>query len=387
MPLARQTSTSTGMLPVFPDQGIAERLTPAELRVGAGGDRADSSPHFGRAETWYNAVMRDQLLALPKIDLHRHLEGAVRPATIAEICRDRGVPLSTYDPDELSKIVQLRGPVSDLGEFLTPFRTVKMAFTDREAIARIAFEAVEDAHLDNIIYTELRFSPEFMAFYYRLPITDVMDGVVEGIETASRAYPATTARMIVSISRDLSVETMHMPWPTPMEVARLALDYADRGVVGLDIAGREKGYPPELFTEPFRMAKEAGLGITAHAGEDDGPESVRGAVERLGATRIGHGVRVVRDADVLALVRELGVFLEVCPTSNVLTRAVESLENHPVRRLFDAGVRITINTDDPSVCRVTLTGEYELLMERFGFSFEEIEGLVTAAREAAFGPA
>ena len=326
----------------------------------------------------------NRLLRLPKIDLHRHLEGAVRPATIADICRDRGVPLPTYDPAELAKIVQLGGQVPDLGAFFTPFRTIKMAFTDREAIARIAFEAVEDAHLDNIVYTELRFSPEFMAFYYKLPLTDVMDGVVEGIESASRRFPGTTARMIVSISRDLSEETMHMPWPTPMEVARLALDYADRDVVGLDIAGREAGYPPELFTDPFRTCRESGLGITAHAGEDSGPESVRGAIESLGATRIGHGVRMVGDPEVVALVKERGVFLEICPTSNVLTHAVESLESHPVRRLFDEGVPITVNTDDPSVCDVTLTGEYELLMERFGFAFEEIEGLVAAAERAAF---
>ncbi len=329
--------------------------------------------------------MHDHLLSLPKSDLHRHLEGAVRPATIADICRDRGVPLPTYDPDELAKIVQLSGQVADLGEFLIPFRTIKMCFTDREAIARIAFEAVEDAHLDNVSYVELRFSPEFMAFYYKLALTDVMDGIVEGIETAARRYPGTTAKMIVSISRDLSEETMRMPWPTPIELARLALDYADRGVVGLDIAGRERGYPPELFIDPFRICREAGLGITAHAGEDAGPESVRGAIESLGATRIGHGVRVVRDPEVVALVRDRGVYLELCPTSNVLTRAVESLESHPVRYLYDAGVPITINTDDPTVCNVTLTHEYELLMERFGFTPGEIGGLVAASEVAAFG--
>lgn len=329
--------------------------------------------------------MHNRLLTLPKIDLHRHLEGAVRPATIADICRDRGVPLPTYDPAELAKIVRLNGRAADLGGFFEPFRTIKMCFTDREAVARIAYEAVEDAHLDNVRYLELRFSPEFMAFRHKVPLRDVMDGVAEGIESAARAFPGTAARMIVSISRDLSEETMHMPWPTPTELARLALDYADRGVVGLDIAGREDGYPPELFVEPFRMIREAGLGITAHAGEDSGPESVRGAIESLGAARIGHGVRIVGDPEVVALVKDRGVCLEICPTSNVLTRAVESLEAHPVRRLYEEGVPITINTDDPSVCGITLTGEYELLVERFGFTFGEIEGLVASASRAAFG--
>ena len=189
-------------------------------------------------------------LQLPKIDLHRHLEGAVRPATIADICRDRGVPLSTYDPVELAKIVRLSGQVADLGRV---FRAVPH---DQDVLHRPGgnrpdrVEAVEDAHLDNVVYVELRFSPEFMAFYYKLALTDVMDGVVEGLESAARAFPGTTARMIVSISRDLSEETMHMPWPNPVEIARVALDYADRGVVGLDIAGREDGYPPELFVDP-----------------------------------------------------------------------------------------------------------------------------------------
>ena len=331
--------------------------------------------------TCYNLLM--DLKSLPKIELHRHLEGSVRPRTVAEICRERGVPLPTYDPDELARLITLSKPVENLAAFLELFKTIDLCFTDKEAIARIAYEATEDASLDNIRYVELRFSVECMAYHHRLSLRDVMDGIVEGVDLAMRKLPV-IARLIISISRDMSAETMGVPWPEPAELARLAVDYMDRGVVGLDLSGREFGFGAELFIEPFKIAKDAGLGITVHAGEADGPQSVRAAVELLGATRIGHGVRIVQDPSVVQMAVDRGVTLEVCPTSNVLTHAVESLEAHPVRKLFDAGVPITINTDDPAVCGVTLTGEYSLIHEKFGFSLEEIEQLDENARKARF---
>ncbi|MHB0999509.1 MAG: adenosine deaminase [Armatimonadota bacterium] len=320
---------------------------------------------------------------MPKIELHRHLEGSIRVETLADICFSNNIHLPTYDPDELAKIIHLKEPAVNLAGFLMPFRTLKFSFVNREAIARIAYEAVEDAARDNIHYVEFRFSPEFMAFYYKLSLTDVMDGIVEGFDLAQKRYPVTAA-MIVSISRDLSPEKMGMPWHSPADIAQLAIDYTDRGVVGLDLSGVESGYPPELFKDAFRTAKSARLGITVHAGEDDGPQSVRGAIEHLGAVRIGHGVRIIDDPEVVRLARDTGVTLEICPTSNVLTNAVPSLKEHPVKALYDAGVNITINTDDPGVCDVTLTNEYLLVMEQFGFTIEDIEKMTGTARRAAF---
>ena len=320
---------------------------------------------------------------LPKIELHRHLEGSVRPRTIADICRERGVPLPTYDPDELARLITLSKPVEDLVAFLEIFKIIDLCFTDKEAIARVAYEAAEDACLDNIRYVELRFSVECMAYHHRLSLREVMDGIVRGIELAMNKFPVVVG-LIISISRDMSAETMGMPWPEPKEIARLAVEYMDRGVVGLDLSGREFGFGPELFIEPFEIARSAGLGITVHASEADGPNSVRKAIELLGATRIGHGVRILQDPSVVQMAVDRGITLEVCPTSNVLTRAVESLEAHPVRQLFDAGLPITINTDDPAVCGVTLTGEYSLIHEKFGFTFDEIKQLIENARKARF---
>jgi len=330
-----------------------------------------------------SADIRTALAALHKAELHRHLEGSVRPATVAEVCRAHRIELPTYDAAELANLIQLSKPAGNLSGFLLPFKIIALCFVDREAIAGIAYEAAEDAWRDNVRYMELRFSPECMAFHSCLALAEVMDGIIEGVGLAARRYPV-TVNLIVSISRDMSSETMGMPWPSPEEIARLALDYADRGVVGLDLSGKESGFPPELFAEPFATARRAGLGITVHAGEDAGPESIRGAIEHLGAARIGHGVRIVQDADVLRLAMDRGVTLEICPTSNVLTHAVESLESHPVRQLFESGLPITINTDDPTICGVMLTDEYALIMERFGFTLSEIEKLIETARQAAF---
>ena len=327
--------------------------------------------------------LKTTLRNLPKFDLHRHLEGSIRPATIAGICKAHGVPLPTYDAGELASLVQLSGPVDDLGAFFEPFRIIKFCFVNREEIARITYEVIEDASLDGVEYVELRFSPEFMSFYHGLSMQEVMDGIVEGVAEAGRRFP-TTAKLIVSISRHCSAEILGIPWPTPDEVVRLAVDYADRGVVGLDLSGRELGFPPELFIEHFKVARDAGLGITIHAGEDDGPASIRGAIEHLGATRIGHGVRIVQDPEVIRLAMDKGIVLEVCPTSNVLTHAVESFESHPVRQLYDMGLSVTINSDDPSVCSVTLSNEYALIIERYGFTLTDIERMIQISRSAAF---
>lgn len=327
--------------------------------------------------------LRATLANIPKVELHRHLEGSIRPSTLAEVCREHRVPLPTYDVDVLTDLLRVRQPAENLAGFLKPFGLIKYAFVDREAISRITYEAVEDAALDSVRYMELRFSPEYMGFYHQLRITEVLDAIVEGMELATRKFTV-DAKLIVSICRDRVPDEMGPFWPSSIEVARTAVKYANRGVVGLDLSGIEPGFPPEMFQEPFRIAREAGLGITVHAGEAAGPENVRSAIEQLGATRIGHGVRVVQDEQILQLVKERGVTLELCPTSNVLTRAVSSLGEHPIGSLHAQGVLVTVNTDDPTVCGVSLTGEYMLVMENFGFTLEDIEQLITNARLAAF---
>ena len=323
------------------------------------------------------------LKSLPKIDLHRHLEGSVRPTTIAEICERYHIPIPTCDSRKLAAILQLKEPAANLEDFFEPFKIIKTAFVNKEEINRITYEIIEDAALDNIQYLELRFSPEFMAFYHKLDLREVMDGITDAVKLAQRKLTPSVG-LIVSISRHLNPETMRMPWPTPSEIVSLALDYTDRGVVGLDLAGKESGFPAELFAQPFIVARNEGLGITVHAGEDSGPESVRSAIEILRASRIGHGVRIVKDPEVMKLAADRNIAFEVCPTSNVLTRAVESIDTHPIKVMYDSGLAVTINTDDPTICGTTLTDEYDLVMEKFGFSIAEIHKILETARRYAF---
>jgi len=317
---------------------------------------------------------------MPKAELHRHLEGSIRLSTIADLAQTYGLPL----PKEESRIaprVRLTKPARNLKGFLQPFiHVMRYCFVNEEVIARITYEVIEDAVLDGINYLELRFSAECMAFHHRLPLEAVLDGIVQGRDIAMSRYPIRVG-LILSVNRP-PLRVPHCAGG-PKELANIAVKYAEKGVVGFDLSGLESRWPASRFTDEIRYVQEAGLGVTIHAGEGAGPESVRQAIE-AGASRIGHGVRAVQDEAIVRLAMERGVCFEMCPTSNVLTRAVRSLQRHPIRRLYDIGVKVTVNTDDPTVCGVTLTDECMTLMEHFGFEICDIETLMDNARKAAF---
>ncbi|MDI6828639.1 MAG: adenosine deaminase, partial [Armatimonadota bacterium] len=300
---------------------------------------------------------------------------------IAELGSKYRLPLPTYDVEGIRSLIQFSEPAKNLKEFLTPFvKVIRHCFVNKEAIARLTFEVVEDAALDNITHVEIRFSPECMAITHRLSMHEVMDGIIEGVQLATRRFPITVG-LIVSVNRPPGNPLI---WPRPIEIAKLAVKYADRGVVGFDLSGLEAKCPPMRFVKEFQLIKEAGLGVTVHAGEDSGPENIREAIEILGASRIGHGVRITQDPDILNMALDRGVCLELCPTSNVLTHAVDSLGEHPVKMLYDQGLEITVNTDDPTLCGVTLTDEYMLLVEKFGFTLDDIGRLIDNAHKASF---
>lgn len=320
---------------------------------------------------------------MQKTDLHRHLEGSVRPATVAEVCDKHRVPIPTYDWRKLADLLRLKEPAANLEGFFEPLKIIMASFVDKEAISRITYEVIEDAAADNVQQLELRFSPEFMAYYHRLNVRDVMDGVVDAVKIAQKKLTPSVG-LIVIITRNLSAESTGIPWPSPMQIASLAVEYMEKGVVGLDLAGKEEGFPPELFAQPFTVARNEGLGITVHAGEEAGPDYIRSAVETLRASRIGHGVRIVEDPELLELAKDRRVAFEVCPTSNVLTGSVGSIEEHPIRKMYEEGLAVTINTDDPTICGATLTDEYVLAMEKFSFSMADMRRMHDNARSYSF---
>ncbi|MGC8856817.1 MAG: adenosine deaminase [Anaerolineae bacterium] len=316
--------------------------------------------------------------SLPKVELHRHLEGSLRLSTLLEIARAHGVtvPASIL---RLSNMVQVQDqdPLS-FSNFLDKFKTLRLFYRSPEIIDRITREAIEDAARDNIRYLELRFTPIALSRAEGFPLHDVINWVATSAHQASKRHQIPVG-LIISINR-------HEPIELAEQVAWLAAEYASRGIVALDLAGNEAEFSAEPFVSLFKEARQAGLHLTLHAGEWGEAQNVRQAIELFQAERIGHGVKVMADENIVALARERGTVFEVCVTSNYQSGAVSSLRQHPLPRMLDAGLKATINTDDPSVSRITLTHEYQLACEKLGLSFETLKGCILTAAQAAFLP-
>ncbi|MCI0399557.1 MAG: adenosine deaminase [Chloroflexi bacterium] len=315
---------------------------------------------------------------MPKIDLHRHLEGSLRLDTLAEIAREHGMELPADDIESLRPYVQVTNDPPSSKSFLAKFEVLRRFYRSPEAVARITYEAIADAAADNIHYLELRFSPQALARVRGFPLEDVTDWVIEAAQRASQACHIEVG-LIITLVRHEKVELAR-------KVAGIAFDRRDRGIVGIDLAGDEVNYPSHPFRSIFRQARELNMGITVHAGEWTGAETARNAMEELYAARLGHGVRAVENFEVLQLVREREVALEICLTSNLQTGVVRSISHHPLLDLLDLGIRVTLNTDDPSVSDSTLTDEYQVAVQALGLGYRELRQMILNAAAAAFLP-
>lgn len=325
-----------------------------------------------------NSALRETLQALPKIDLHRHLEGSLRLTTLVEIAREHGLNLPAGDVESLRPLVQVTENDRDFRDFLAKFDVLRRFYLTPEGVSRLAYEVVADAAADNVKYLELRFTPMALAKAQNFALEDVADWVIEAVNRA-QADHGIQVRLIASFNR-------HEPVDVGRRVTQIAVDRLDKGIAGLDLAGDEVNFGSGPFAPLFAEAHQAGLGITVHAGEWTGPETVREAIEQMSAMRIGHGVRVVEDSSVVQLALERGATFEVCVTSNVQSGVVRRLEDHPLRDLFSLNLRTTINTDDPSVCDVTLTHEYLVAAKTLGFEVGDIKRTILTAAESAFLP-
>ncbi len=313
---------------------------------------------------------------MPKIDLHRHLEGSLRLQTLSEIAVEHGIDLPSYRTEDLRQYVQARNEQPDYHRFLAKFRLLRRFYQSREALERIAAEVVADAAADNIRYLELRFNPIALSRAQRFPLQDVVEWVTGAITHAQQTYPI-TVRLILQIGRDEIPRVAE-------EMLELALAYRQRGIVGMDLAGDEVNYPAHRLAHIFRRSRYEGLGVTIHAGEAGGAANVRDAIFLFHAQRIGHGIHALEDSEVVRLLLERNIPLEVCPTSNLLTGAVHSLSHHPLPDLLALDLRATLNTDDPSISDTTLTDEYLVAVTAMGLGLEQIRTMVFNALEAAF---
>lgn len=321
-------------------------------------------------------ALRAWLQLWPKIELHRHLEGTVRFETAWTWSRNHS-ELAKLERDQLRAAIEFDGSYS-FTEFLSKFKTLRKLYTSRDAIEQVAYEAVEDAANDNIRYLELRFSPEHFAEYNSFAMEDVAGWVIESANTAADDHDI-IVRFLLTIGRDYTLEHA-------TEILAIGLRQRDSGVVGFDLAGDELRHPHPPFEGLYARARQEGLGITIHAGEAGGPDRVGDAVMRFSAHRIGHGVHSLSDSELMKVLRERGIALEVCPTSNVQTGVVDSLDEHPLADLVAARVPLVLCTDDPRISGITLTDEWVNAVTEIGLSADTLADLLRNGIEYTFLP-
>lgn len=316
--------------------------------------------------------------ALPKVELHRHLEGTLRLETMLDIARQHGITIPA-DVIRLSSLVQMQEEEAfSFQNFLSKFNTLRLFYRSPDVIHRITREAIEDAARDNVRYLELRFTPVALSRAERFPLHDVIDWVVTGSQEAAREF-GVVVNLIASVNRHESHELAE-------QVAWLAAERKDNGIVALDLAGNEAEFPSQPFYGVFKEARQAGLHTTIHAGEWGPAANVREAIEQMGAERIGHGVRVLEDDLIVQIAEEHQTAFEVCVTSNYQSGVVPELGSHPLVKMLERGLNVTINTDDPSISRITLSHEYHVVCDDLGLSVEVLKQRILAGLGAAFVP-
>ena len=310
--------------------------------------------------------------SLPKVLLHEHLDGGLRPQTLLDLCRERGLATPADDAAALAAWVQANANSGSLGRYLASFKLTVEAMASLRACERVAFEAAEDALSDGCVLAEFRIAPLLLeAFGLR------GEAVVEALLAGLRRS-ALPCGLIVCAMR-------HEPPQHTLRSARLAARYAGAGVIGFDLTGAEAGHPPADHAAAFVVARDTGLGLTCHAGEADVGSRVLEAAA-LGATRIGHGIHIVQDAGDMLRARELGLHFEVCPSSNVHTGAAASLATHPIRAMLAAGLSLSVSTDNRLMSGVSLSGELQTVHDPLGLSLAQIRQMQREAAQASFMP-
>lgn len=336
------------------------------------------SPTRRRTSPWGDARdLRPLLRALPKTDLHVHLDGSIRPGTLFDLAKEQGLKLPVRGVPELRRFLDSLTAGVSLPTYLKAFDLTLSVLQESAALERVALELAEDAHAENVRYMEVRYCP---ALHVRrgLKLPHIVDAVLRGLSEAGRRYGIQTGAILCGIR--------HLSPRLSLELADLAAAYHGRGVVGFDLAGAEKDYPAKAHREAFDRVLRNNVNVTVHAGEAFGPQSIRQALHHCGAHRIGHGTRLREDPMTLDYVNDHRIPLEMCITSNVQTRATPSFEEHPFRDYLDRGVRVTLNTDNRLVSSTTMTDELERAVTTFGLKPAELRQVLLNGFKSAFVP-
>ena len=310
------------------------------------------------------------------IELHLHLDGSLRPETVWELAKEQNIKLPANTVDEVRDQMQVPEDCRTLEEYLTRFDLPLLVLQTREALERAAFELTEDLAKEGVTYAEIRFAPQ-LSIKGGMTQEQAVEAAIEGVKRGMEQYPSIRVGLILCCMRGEDNEEWNL------QTVEAAKKYLGDVVCAVDIAGAESLYPTERFAPVFEKVREYGLPSTIHTGEAAGPESMKTALA-FGAKRIGHGVAAVEDPELVRRLIEEQITLEVCVTSNYQTKVVPSIEAHPIRRLFNAGVRVTVNSDNRTVSNTNVRKELDILRNVFGFKEQEIEKMEEYAWEARF---
>jgi adenosine deaminase len=314
---------------------------------------------------------------LPKTDLHVHLDGSLRLTTILELAQEQKVKLPGDTVETIAPFVEVGDDCESLVDYLRAFDVTLSVMQTYDSLVRTAFELAEDAAKENVRYMEVRYSP-ILHQQKGMTLHNIVQAVLEGLAKAEKAYNIKTGVILCGI-RHISPDMSN-------KLADLTVAFKNKGVVGFDLAGAEEDFPAKKHRDAFSRVLANNINCTLHAGEAYGPESIHQAIHLCGAHRIGHGVRLIEDGDLLNYVNDHRIPLECCPSSNVQTRAVKRMEDHPIRLFYDMGLRVTVNTDNRMVTKTTVSQEYQVLHDQLGFTLDEIKEVIIMGFKSAFLP-
>jgi adenosine deaminase len=322
-------------------------------------------------------VTYETLLALPKTDLHCHLDGSLRLTTMLALAEEQKIELPANDADGLRRALHIGEVREDLTDYLAVFDTTLSVMQTEEALYRTAYELCEDAAAENVRYLEVRYAP-VLHTKKGLTLPAIVDSVVRALRDAEKKLDIRAGVILCGI-RNQNPETS-------LRIAELAVAFKHKGVIGFDLAGAEEDFPAKKHRDAFQLILNNNINCTLHAGEAYGPESIAQAIHFCGAHRIGHGTRLCEDEDLLSYVNDHRIPLEVCLTSNVQTKTVSSFKTHPLKLYYDRGLRTTINTDNRLLSDTSVTKELHIAHRELGMSLDDIKELLLYGFKSAFLP-
>ncbi len=322
-------------------------------------------------------IKQNILKRLPKVELHCHLDGSVRPQTMIDLAESQNVDLPSMDVDTLTNILQIGKNRGTLNDYLERFPIILSVLQDPDSLERVSYELIEDIAKENTRYIEVRYSP-ILHTEKGMTIDESVDAVKAGLKRGEQDFNVKSGIIVCGIR--------NIPPDASLKLADLTVRYKGKGVVGFDLAGAEENFPAKDHRESFYMILNHNINATIHAGEAFGPSSIHQALHYCGAHRIGHGTRLKEDLDLMRYINNHRIPLEICLTSNFHTHSVRSLKYHPIKYYADEGLRVTLNTDNRTISNTTLTQEYALAHELYGFTLHDLRKFIITAMKSAFLP-